>query len=156
MTHRRVVAIVANLAGSIAQRELDTASHQLNWPADTLEILETRDSPGPGNVVMIEIGSAGVTEVFTGFGRIGASAEKVASEAAGEARAYLASRAVADEHLADQILLPFALAGAGTFTATKISLHARTNIGIISMFLPIHFAMEKSDDFVRVEVAART
>lgn len=156
MTHRRVAAIVANLARSIAQRELDTASHQLNWPADTLEILETRDSPGPGNVVMIEIGSAGVTEVFTGFGRIGASAEKVASEAAGEARAYLASRAVADEHLADQILLPFALAGAGTFTATKISLHARTNIEIISMFLPIHFAMEKSDDFVRVEVAART
>jgi len=155
MTHRRVTAIVANLARSIAQRELDTASHHLNWPADTLEILETKDSPGPGNVVMIEIGSAAVTEVFTGFGRIGASAEKVAAEAAGEARAYLASRAVADEHLADQLLLPFALAGSGAFTATKISLHARTNIEIISLFLPVHFATEKSDDFVRVELTPK-
>jgi RNA 3'-terminal phosphate cyclase (ATP) len=155
VAHRRVVAIVANLARSIAQRELDTASHHLNWPADMLEILETKDSPGPGNVVMIEIGDSAFTEVFTGFGRLGASAEKVASEAAGEARAYLASRAVADEHLADQLLLPVALAGAGAFTATKLSLHARTNIEVISLFLPVQFDTENGDDFVRVEVSAK-
>jgi RNA 3'-terminal phosphate cyclase (ATP) len=152
MRHRRVTAIVANLARSIAQRELDTVSHHLNWPADSLEILETKESPGPGNVVMIEIGDGNFTEVFTGFGRLGASAEKVASEAAGEARAYLASRAVADEHLTDQLLLPLALAGTGTFTATKLSLHARTNIEVISRFLPVHFAEEKSKECVRVEV----
>jgi RNA 3'-terminal phosphate cyclase (ATP) len=155
MAYRRVVAIVANLARSIAQRELDTASHHLNWPADMLEILETKDSPGPGNVVMIEIGDGAFTEVFTGFGRLGASAEKVASEAAGEARAYLASHAVADEHLADQLLLPVALAGAGAFTATKLSLHARTNIEVISLFLPVQFDTENGDDFVRVEVSAK-
>jgi RNA 3'-terminal phosphate cyclase (ATP) len=156
MTHRRVVAIVANLARSIAQRELDTASHHLNWSADTLEILETKDSPGPGNVVMIELGDGAFTEVFTGFGRLGASAEKVASEAAGEALSYLASRAVADEHLADQLLLPVALAGAGTFTATKMSLHARTNIEVISLFLPVQFATRNCEDFVGVEVSARS
>jgi RNA 3'-terminal phosphate cyclase (ATP) len=152
MTHRRVTAIVANLSRSIAQRELDTVSHHLNWSADALEILETKESPGPGNVVMIEIGDGNFTEIFTGFGRLGASAEKVASEAAGEARAYLASRAVADEHLTDQLLLPLALAGTGEFTATKLSLHARTNIEVISRFLPVHFAEEKSEECVRVEV----
>jgi RNA 3'-terminal phosphate cyclase (ATP) len=154
VTHRRVLAIVANLPRNIAQRELDTASHQLNWPADVLEILETRDSPGPGNVVMVEAGSDDVAVVFTGFGRLGASAEKVASEAAGEARAYLASHAVADEHLADQLLLPFALAGSGEFTATKISLHAQTNIEVISLFLPVHFETQKREDSVLVTVTS--
>ena len=155
ITHRRVLAIVANLARNIAQRELEMASHQLNWPADVLEILETRDSPGPGNVVMVEAGSDAVTVVFTGFGRLGASAEKVASEAAGETRAYLASDAVADEHLADQLLLPFALAGSGEFTATKISLHARTNIEVISLFLPVHFETQKREGSVLVKVTPR-
>jgi RNA 3'-terminal phosphate cyclase (ATP) len=155
MTERRVIAIVANLGRNIAQRELDTVSHLLNGSADVLEIIETRESSGPGNVVMIEAGSDAVTEVFTGFGRLGASAEKVASEAAGAALSYLASRAVADEHLADQLLLPFALAGAGAFTATRVSLHAKTNIEIISLFLPVHFATEKSENFVRVKVASR-
>jgi len=150
-THRRAVAIVANLARSIAQRELDMVSHHLNWPADALEILETRDSPGPGNVVMIEIGDGLFDEVFTGFGKVGTSAEKVASDAAGEARAYLASRAVADEHLTDQLLLPLALAG-GAFTATKLSLHARTNIEVISMFLPARFSVQEREGFVLVEV----
>ncbi len=76
----------------------------------------------------------------------------MASEATEEARAYLASQAVADEHLADQLLLPIALAGTGVFTATKMSLHARTNIEVISLFLPVHFAVEKIEGGVRVEV----
>jgi RNA 3'-terminal phosphate cyclase (ATP) len=152
ITHRRVLAIVANLARNIAQRELHNVSHHLNWPEDTLEVLETKDSPGPGNVVMIEIGSPAVTEIFTGFGRVGASAEKVASEAAGSALSYLASTAVAGEFLADQLLLPLALAGSGTFTTTKLSLHSRTNIEVISLFLPVSFETEKNETSVQINV----
>ena len=43
----------------------------------------------------------------------------------------------AGEHLTDQLLLPLALAGAGSFTAEKINMHARTNMKIISEFLPV-------------------
>lgn len=150
ITRRRGVAIVANLARQIAQREIDTAGHFLGWAAESFEIVETKNSIGPGNIVMIEIGSESVTEVFTGFGRLGASAEKVASEAAGAARAYLASRAAAGEHLTDQLLLPMALAGAGSFTATKLSQHARTNMEVIAEFLPAKFQTTKCDDFVEV------
>lgn len=152
ITRRRAVAIVANLARQIAQREIDTVAHFLGWPKESLEILETNNSAGPGNVVLIETGSDGMTEVFTGFGRLGASAEKVASEAAGETRAYLASQAVADEHLTDQLLLPMALVGSGSFTATKISLHARTNMEVISQFLPATFMTEKQESFVEVKL----
>jgi RNA 3'-terminal phosphate cyclase (ATP) len=152
ITHRRAVAVVANLARQIAQREVEIVGHFLGWNSEWHEVIETRDSPGPGNVVLIEIGSGSITEVFSGFGRLGASAEKVASEAAGAARSYLASGALADEHLADQLLLPLALAGGGSFTATKVSLHARTNMEVISLFLPVTFRERQIDRRVEIEI----
>jgi RNA 3'-terminal phosphate cyclase (ATP) len=110
---RRIIAVVANLPGHIALREIETAAAMLNWSKDCGKIDQTRNSPGPGNVVMIEIGTAEVTEIFSAFGQVGVSAEKVASLAARYAREYLVSRAAAGEHLTDQLLLPMALAGAG-------------------------------------------
>jgi RNA 3'-terminal phosphate cyclase (ATP) len=104
---------------------------------------------------MIEVGDGSLTEVFTGFGRLGASAEQVASEAAGEARVYLASSAVADEHLTDRLFLPLALSGGGAFTAAKLSMHARTNIEVISQFLNGRFATHEKEDAVHVEVMPR-
>jgi RNA 3'-terminal phosphate cyclase (ATP) len=149
---RSAVAIVANLPRSIAQREIDTIMKLLNWDAESTQIVETRNSVGPGNIVLIELAGGTVAEVFCGFGRIGASAESVASEAADAARSYLVSGAVAGEHLADQLLLPFALAGGGVFTAEKLNLHSRTNIEIIRCFLPIDFVTTEVGGHTRVEV----
>jgi RNA 3'-terminal phosphate cyclase (ATP) len=153
ITYKRGVAVVANLARKIAEREIETMQHMLGWEPSCFEILTTNDSAGPGNVVMIEMRHGALTEICTGFGRIGTSAEAVASEAAGEARAYLASQASVGEHLTDQLLLPLALAGSGAFTATKITAHARTNMEVIAKFLPITFAAEKEEKFVRVSVS---
>src|SRR5437667_396449 len=69
-----------------------------------------------------------VVEIFSSFGRAGVPAEKVGDEVARQAREYLVSRGAVAEYLADQLLLPMALAGAGSFTATKLSMHARTNL----------------------------
>jgi len=102
---------------------------------------------------MIEIGSGDVTEIFSAFGQVGLSAEKVASIAARDAREYLVSRAAAGEHLTDQLLLPLALAGAGSFTAEKINMHARTNMTVISQFLPVRFETREEDGFTRVNLA---
>jgi|SRR5579859_3406865 len=148
--HRHGVAIVANLPRSIAQREIDTLGHMLGWGPECFEIIETKNSAGPGNVIMVEIGTPSITEVFTGFGRLGASAEHVASEAAGAARSYLSSQAFAGEHLADQLLIPLALAGGGSFTATKISLHAQTNMKVIERFLPLTFCTQNKEGCVQV------
>lgn len=152
ITVRRATAIVANLSRKIAERELKLIAHRLNWEEESVELIETKNSPGPGNIVFIEMGSPSFTEVFSAFGRLGASAEHVASEVVEEARSYLVSSAMAGEHLTDQLLLPFALAGSGSFTATKLSLHARTNIEVISKFLPVRFETETSENFTRVEV----
>ena len=156
ITHRKATAIVANLSRAIAQRELDTVARLLNWEKEPMEIVEAKNSVGPGNIVLIDVASStGVAEQFCGFGRLGASAESVATEAVKEARAYLVSSAAAGEHLADQLLLPFALAGGGVFTATRLNRHARTNMQVISTFLPVKFVTREETGRIRVEVASR-
>jgi RNA 3'-terminal phosphate cyclase (ATP) len=76
ITLRRATAVVANLPRHIAQRELETVGKMLNWGPEAFSILESRDSAGPGNIVMIEIGSSEVTEIFSAFGQIALAAEK--------------------------------------------------------------------------------
>jgi RNA 3'-terminal phosphate cyclase (ATP) len=157
ITQRSVVAIVANLPRRIAQREIDTIANMLNWGTERMEIVETKNSVGPGNIALIELAtSTGVTELFCGFGRLGASAESVAAEAVKEARAYMVSEAAVGEHLADQLLLPFALAGGGVFTAEKLNRHARTNMDVISTFLPVSFATCQEGRSTRIEVTSNT
>jgi RNA 3'-terminal phosphate cyclase (ATP) len=148
---KRATAIVANLPARIAVREIDKISSMMNLASQGI-ILETRNSPGPGNIVLIEVESDDVTEVFSAFGRLGVPSEKVAEEAVRDAREYLVSRAVAAEHLTDQLLLPLALAGGGSFTATKLSQHARTNQEVIAKFLPIRFETENREDHCLVRV----
>ena len=149
---RCVTAIVANLPRPIAQREVMKAAEMLNWGLECTRVEETKNSAGPGNIVMIEIGNAACTEVFSGFGQLGVSAEQVAVDIAREVSDYLASGASAGEHLTDQLLLPLALAGGGLFTAQKINQHARTNMSVIGSFLPVHFDVREDEGFSRVAV----
>jgi RNA 3'-terminal phosphate cyclase (ATP) len=154
ITLRRATAVVANLPRHIAQREVETVGKMLNWGPEAFSVQESRNSAGPGNIVMIEIGSSEVTEIFSAFGQVALAAEKVASIAAREAREYLVSRAAVGEHLTDQLLLPLALAGKGSFTAQQINMHARTNIAVISEFLPVRFDLREQEGLTRVDVAS--
>jgi RNA 3'-terminal phosphate cyclase (ATP) len=152
IVRRRGTAVVANLPRDIAKRELQTAASLLSWEQECMEIVETKNSAGPGNIVMLEIATSSYADVFSGFGRLGASAESVATEAVNAARDYLVSGAVAGEHLADQLLLPFALAGGGALTAEKLNSHARTNMEVIKRFLPVEFSITKIDVHTRVDI----
>lgn len=147
-----VHALVSNLSPKIALRELETAGKLLGCEDSQLHTLQTKNSTGPGNAVMVEVASTNVTEIFTAFGKIGVSAEKVARDAAEQARVYLGSRAAVAEHLADQLLLPMALCGGGSFTTTAISQHAETNMDVIARFLPVTFAVTDSDGGKRITV----
>jgi RNA 3'-terminal phosphate cyclase (ATP) len=94
-------------------------------------------SAGPGNVVQIEIETAHLTEVFTEFGQKGVPAEKVAQHLVAATRRYLAADVPVGEHLADQLLLPLALAGGGVFRTLPPSSHMSTNIAVIRQFLDV-------------------
>jgi RNA 3'-terminal phosphate cyclase (ATP) len=93
---------------------------------------------------MIEIQTQHHTEVCTGFGQRGVRAETVAETALQEARAYIAADLPVGCYLADQLLVPLALAGAGRFRTPPLSLHARSNIDVIRRFREVSFALEES------------
>jgi RNA 3'-terminal phosphate cyclase (ATP) len=134
---RRARAIVAQLPRSIAERELAVVGKRLSWDAAAHSIEECGHSAGPGNVLSLEIECDHVTEVFTGFGERDVSAERVAEDAVQEARAWLASCAPIGPHLADQLLVPFALAGGGAFATMPLTRHTTTNADVIRRFLPV-------------------
>jgi RNA 3'-terminal phosphate cyclase (ATP) len=88
ITLRRATAVVANLPRHVAQREVETVGKMLNWGPGALSIQESRNSAGPGNIVMIEIGPAEVTEILSAFGQVALAAEKVAFYCGPLARCY--------------------------------------------------------------------
>lgn len=149
---RRAIGLIANLPAHIAEREIATALEMLAWPAEARVMKGTRESNGPGNAFMLEVESAEVTEIFTAFGEVGVSAESVAKRAVHEAKAYLESTAAAGEHLADQLLLPLALAGRGGFTAVQLNGHAETNMEVIGRFVRAPFRVERRPGCVRVSL----
>ena len=146
IVQRRARALVAHLPRHIADRELKTVADRLNWTPNELHIEEISDSQGPGNVLFIEIETEHVTAVFTGFGRKRARAEQVATETADEAKRWLAHGAPVGEHLADQLMLPMALAGGGGFTTGPPSLHATTQIETLGLFLDVPLRFEQAEE----------
>ena len=76
---------------------------------------------GPGNVVLLEVESEQVTEVFSSVGRRGTPAERVARDAAAQAVRYLDAKVPVGDCLADQILLPFAVAGKGSYVTLPLT-----------------------------------
>jgi RNA 3'-terminal phosphate cyclase (ATP) len=92
---------------------------------------------------MVETHSAALTTVFTAFGKKGTAAEEVARDAARQAKRYLQQAAPVDEHLADQLLLPMALAGGGAFVTGTLSLHSTTNIETIRRFIEVRIDVEE-------------
>jgi RNA 3'-terminal phosphate cyclase (ATP) len=152
LTDCRVTAVVANLPRHIAERELKVLKRELNLKIRDLRVQEVK-SQGPGNVVFAEIGTAHATEVFSSFGERGVRAEVVALKLANEVRHYMESGAAVGRHLADQLLLPMALAGGGSFTTLPLSSHALTSIEVLKMFLTVEVRAEPvSDAAVRIEV----
>ena len=138
-------AYLANLPVHIAERELQTVGELMNWRKEQLFGRGLTRQSGPGNVVTLTLEHEHVTEVFTGFGERGVPAEAVAKTACKEALDYIASQAAVGPHLADQLLLPLALAGSGRFTMPAPTQHFTTNAAVIEKFLAVKVRMEQKE-----------
>jgi len=143
---RSAKAVVAGLPRHIAEREIRTIQRLLRWDDDAVRVDELPGEYGPGNVVTIELESEHITEVFTGFGEKGVRAEEVARGVAEEARRYLEANVPVGEHLADQLLIPLALAGGGSFRTLPLSQHSRTNAEVIPMFLHVEIVTTQTGE----------
>ncbi len=146
----RATAVVAGVPVDVAHRELARLKQHLGELEPVLRALSSRE--GPGNALLVEVPLASHSEVFVGFGERGLPAETVADRLAKTVKTFLNSGATVGEHLADQLLLPLALAGGGGFTAPVLSSHARTNMAVIQRFLPVEFAVADRKGAVAVSV----
>lgn len=155
ITAQRARALVVNLPPSVGELELIVIKEQLNWSDDQLRVEASNNAHSPGNVLTIEIESEHLTEIITGMGERGVRAETVAARAVTEAQRYLSSPAPVGEHLADQLLIPLALAGGGSYTTGPLSLHTTTNIEIVKKFLPVEITVEQmANDVFSVKIQA--
>lgn len=146
------------LPARVAARELEAVGQALGWERTQLRLPTVRQNEGPGNALMITLRYEHVTEVVTAFGEKGVSAERVADLAVREAQAYRASPGALGPHLADQWMLPLALAVArsgqdAAFTCTELTEHARTNMETISAFLPVRFSAQAQGSSCTVTVS---
>ena len=147
---RRATAIVAGLPTHVGERELDVARAR-GFAGE----VRTLDRGGPANVFVAEVELAsGARELCSEIGEKRVRAEVVAGRALDAIDAYLAHGFPVGEHLADQLLLPMAIAGGGRFRSGPLSLHATTNIATIAKFLDVPIAVTAISGGVEVRVGA--
>jgi RNA 3'-terminal phosphate cyclase (ATP) len=143
------VAACAGLPFAVAERELEVVGRALGIAAADRRPLVVRNSRGPGNALLIGVEHEHISELIVALGEKGKSAERVAEEAAEEARAYLAHGAPVGEHLADQLLLPLALGQGGVYRTGPLSLHTQTQIETIQRFLSATIRVREVSEAVR-------
>lgn len=129
-------AVAANLPAHIPQRMTDRASAllaDLDVPV-AIEPLRVRAACA-GAGIFLTARYKNVTCGFSALGARGKPAEQVAEEAVAALMAHLNGGAALDEHLADQILAPLAIAdGPSRYSAQRISGHLETNAWLIERF----------------------
>jgi RNA 3'-terminal phosphate cyclase (ATP) len=148
---RHATAMLCRLPTHVAERELAVVRERLGLQRSECEVRDVRGH-GPANVLMIELERRGSRELVTSFGERGLRAETVAARACDEIDAFLAAGVPVGEHLADQLLLPMAVAGGGRFRCAPLSTHATTNIATIAQFLEVPIRVDADGAAILVTV----
>lgn len=151
VTARHAAAILSRLPTHVGERELGVVRDRLGFAPSECEIRDVRAS-STANVLLIEVERGGCRELVSSFGAQGLRAEAVAHRACDAMAAYLAADVPVGEHLADQLVLPLAVAGGGRFRCAPLSLHATTNIDTIGRFLDVPISVAPDGDAVIVAV----
>lgn len=152
----KATAIVAGIPFDVADRELKAARQVLaEWPEEAFVTRQLPADQGPGNALLLEASFEHVTELVSGFGKLGVPAERLAKTAAKRMAGYVDSGAFAGPYLQDQLLLPMAFARGGAFTTVKISEHTRTAARLIERFTGVGFRVQEREDGANIVGVAR-
>jgi RNA 3'-terminal phosphate cyclase (ATP) len=94
---------------------------------------------GPGAGIVLWLPNGG----FTSLGRQGLPADQVAETAVAPLLAFARSRTMVDEHLADQLMIPAALAhGTTRYTTYRLTGHALTNADLLRQWLGVSIQID--------------
>jgi RNA 3'-terminal phosphate cyclase (ATP) len=152
---------LARLPRAIAEREAEVLAARTDLETSAI-VIDSIDSPGPGNVVQLRwrrtltttIGEIEHIEIFTAFGEKGRSSETVAGDAVLQFRCHRKADVPIGEQLADQLILPMALApGRSSFVTRPLSRHASTQVELVRRFTERRIIVEEvGPDKVRIEI----
>ncbi|MEM6532326.1 MAG: RNA 3'-terminal phosphate cyclase [Myxococcota bacterium] len=137
--------LIANLPAAIATKERECLCRDLSLESTAVEVVEVKGSPGPGNVIVVRVDDGLRTEVFTGFGEKGTPAPRVVGELAEDVKRHVEATAPVGVYLADQLMIPMAMAGGGSFRTVGISAHASTNAEVIKKFLNVEIDIQRQE-----------
>lgn len=122
---------------SIPGRILNAALAQ--FPCDDAMVEIREPGPGRGVCCLYEATFENGSELTSSYGETNVTSERVGRQAAKSMQDFINAGVPVGRHLADQLLLPMALAGCGSFTTTVPDNHVPTNISVIEKFLPVNF-----------------
>ncbi len=132
----RGLAVATQLPAHIPQRMASRAENLLKEAKIKTDIQPGKMrgiAPGAGITLVAEYDRS--LAGFSALGKLGLAAEKVAEMAVEELLAFHSTGAPVEEHLADQLLLPAALAtDASEYRVAEVSLHLTTNAWVIEQF----------------------
>ena len=104
---RQARALLAGIPGHVGERELERIRQRLGWSDEERQLEFLAEDQGPGNALLLRIDCEHICATFCAFGQAGVSAERVAEQVATQAIGWMESGCAADEHLANQLLLPW-------------------------------------------------
>ncbi len=169
LVEKRLDVLLAHVPTSVAEREITSFRRYVDkaqrkdsamevvlgkWADNEVVVRQSESSDGSGNTLAAQLTFEHVTERVTTFGQRGVTAESVAQECWKALQRYLGSRATVGVRLADQLLLPMALAGEGALETVSLSNHLKTNMTVLEQFLDVSFVVqEKGDSKVMISCA---
>ncbi|MFH2000660.1 MAG: RNA 3'-terminal phosphate cyclase [Planctomycetota bacterium] len=131
----RTTVLIADLSEDIAQREARILGRELKRSSLPAEVVHLPQGQGPGNAILLHARYSGMDSLFSSPGRKGKRAEAVARDVVAAWRAFHQLEVPVQPELADQLLLPMAMAGAGAFLTGPLTPHALTHLSIIGQFM---------------------
>lgn len=140
-------AVVCNLKSHIAVRMINRARNLLSTMEAPVKIDPERvKGKSAGAVLFLRAEYENITVGFTALGEPRKPSDKVAEEACAELTAHDENGAPCTPHLADQLLLPAALAGGRSEIRTsRITQHLMTNAHVIGQFLTARIEIDGAE-----------
>jgi RNA 3'-terminal phosphate cyclase (ATP) len=151
------VAAVTNLPSHIPQRMANRAMNLLGEAGIGSRVVALRErGPAPGAGIWLTAEYEGGPAGFSALGERGKPAERVAEEAVAELLRHheAGEGAAVDPHLADQLILPLALAGGrSVYGTSEVTKHTTTHIEIVRQFLDARIDVEGTEfgGMIRIE-----
>jgi len=142
------ISMVSNLDWEIASRQKRQARQRISeWGQDFDRLVKIKNlqapSPGKGTMLLLLAEFEHGQCCYFGLGEKGKPAERVADEAVDALQAFLQSGAAIDQYLADQLLLPLALAEqASELHTSQVTQHLATNAEVLRAFVDVKIEIQ--------------